>query len=89
MNILKLEPCETCKGASMLIQTEGAMKGMIIPCEKCAGSWETYMKHYGTDTEDGHPEFYIDMSGTEGILEKIDKKKDYILYKGKEILLNP
>lgn len=67
----------------MLIQSEGFMKGMVIPCPNCAGSWEKYMKHYGTDPNDGHPEFYIDAS--QGILQKINKKKDHIIINNKEI----
>lgn len=86
IELLKLKECEKCEGAGALIQDSGLMKGMIIMCPVCAGSYKKFVNQYGTDPEDGQPSFYVDLS--QGVLKKIDKRKDHIIINNKIIKLN-
>ncbi len=87
IKILKLKDCETCLGGGQLVQDEGPLRGMIIPCPDCAGNYKTFSNQYGTDIEDS-PEVYIDQR--EGIVERVKENKgDYlILTNGTELQLN-
>lgn len=86
IGIFKLKPCESCNGTQLQIQNSGALRGMIRICPDCCGSWSKAANQYGTDSAE-HPEVYIDL--TKDAIQKVDKRKDYILINGKDIPIIP
>lgn len=81
IDILKLDDCERCKGAGMLIQTEGALKGVVRPCPNCASDYKKYINKYGSDSAE-HPIVFID-NRSRPVVQKVDRKKDYLIINGK------
>ena len=86
INISQHEECSDCLGSGLQVQDSGVMKGTIRMCPKCSKDYDTYTNNYGTDEADT-PIVYIDEG--KGIVEKIDRKKDYLLLpNGEEIDLS-
>ena len=78
--IINHKPCEGCNDMGMQMQDEGPMMGYVRPCIECAVSYETYIKKYGTDKNDGHPTLYYDMTNPlNPMVAKVNPKKDYIV----------
>ena len=73
IHIIVKNPCEVCNDTS----AEENDYGMIRPCSRCSGSYESFVNKFGTDEEE-HPVYYIDQSiGVSPVV--IDRRKDYIL----------